>query len=361
MGFDFINTFKIASIFIGTVVGAGLASGKEIYQFFSVYGLKSFLGFIICFIMYVIVGNMICNVSSREKLSSYSELINEVCPRIPAKVLNIFTSLYYLFSSSIIFAASGSLISEFFSVHKLYGVLLMIVATLVILKFSMNGLFLVNAITVPAMISVIFLIFILSEIFSPSITIQTSLFENINSGISMHKNVILSSFLYGGFNILSASGVLAPLSVENKKTSFRNGILIGSFFLVIMSMVINYMILNNMPYIAGYDIPLLYIAKIFGKGFQVVILILIWCEMLSTETSSMYSLAKSLSLKLKCSFSKCIFIIMGVSIPISIFGFSKLIAIIYPMFGLLSFIFIFYIARYELKKKREKTALAKNS
>ena len=45
LGNNFLNIFKVASIFIGTVVGAGLASGKEIYQFFSIYGLKSFFGF----------------------------------------------------------------------------------------------------------------------------------------------------------------------------------------------------------------------------------------------------------------------------------------------------------------------------
>ena len=38
-----------------------------------------------------------------------------------------------------------------------------------------------------------------------------------------------------------------------------------------------------MPYIAKYDIPLLYVSKIFGKTFQVIILVLIWVEMLSTE------------------------------------------------------------------------------
>ncbi|EIA25677.1 Acetyl-coenzyme A carboxylase carboxyl transferase subunit beta [Candidatus Arthromitus sp. SFB-3] len=36
---NLMSMFKVSCIFIGTVVGAGLASGKEIYQFFSIYGL----------------------------------------------------------------------------------------------------------------------------------------------------------------------------------------------------------------------------------------------------------------------------------------------------------------------------------
>lgn len=352
LGNNFLNIFKVASIFIGTVVGAGLASGKEIYQFFSIYGLKSFFGFIICFFIYIFIGNMICNISHKKNLSSYNLLISEICPKFPARVLNIFTSLYYLFSSSIIFAASGSIISQFFSVHKIYGIILMILVTLIVLKFSMKGLFLVNAISVPIMIFIIFIMFLMFEIFSDPINIQTSIVNNLENEIRIHNNIILSSFLYGGFNILSASGVLAPLSTENTKKNFKNGILIGSFFLVLISLIINYLNLSNMPYIAQYDIPLLYISKIFGKSFQIIILILIWIEMLSTETSSLYSLARSISNKFGHSFFKSVLIILSVSIPISIFGFSKLISVIYPIFGFLSFVFMFYVIKYRFKKNK---------
>lgn len=348
---DFFNVFKIACIFIGTVVGAGLASGKEIYQFFSIYGTKSFIGLILCFVMYIVIGNMICNISNKKNLSSYNLLINEICPKVPGKILNIFTGLYYLFSSSIIFAASGSIINQFFSIHKIYGIILMILVTLIVMKFSMKGLSVLNSLSVPLMISVIFIMFILFELFSDPINVQTSVNEVIQKEIRFHNNIILSSFLYGGFNILSATGILAPLSVENSKKNFKMGIFLGSFFLVFISIIINYLILANMPYIAKYDIPLLYVSKIFGRGLQVLILVLIWIEMLSTETSSVYSLAKSLSLKYNFSIFKCVLIILSISIPISILGFSKLIGILYPFFGFLSFIFMFYIIKYSIKNK----------
>lgn len=347
-----VSVFKIASIFIGTVVGAGLASGKEIYQFFSVYGTKSFFGFLICFIMYVVIGKMIWDISKKRNLSSYNLLISEICPKFTGKVLNLFTSMYYLFSSSIIFAASGSIISQFFSVDKIYGTILMIGITILILKFNMNGIFALNAISVPVMICVIFSMFVMFELFSSPINISPSIFVNtVKNEIKMHNNIILSSFLYGGFNILSASGVLAPLSVENSEKNFKRGIVLGSFFLVLISLIINYLILINMPYSGNYDIPLLYVSKIFGKPLQVLILILIWVEMLSTETSSLYSLGKSISNKLNITTFKSILLVMGISIPISIFGFSKLISILYPFFGFLSFVFMYYVIKYKLKNK----------
>lgn len=349
-----MNIFKIACIFIGTVVGAGLASGKEIYQFFSIYGIKSFLGFIICFLLYIIVGNIICNICNKKGLSSYNLLINEVCPKVPAIILNIFTSLYYLFSSSIIFAASGSIISQFFSVSRIYGILLMIGVTILILKFSMKGLAIINSISVPIMVSVIFIMFLLFEFFSDPMSINTSMvIADVEREIRLHNNIILSSFLYGGFNILSATGILAPLSYKNTKGNFKKGLFIGTLLLVLISMVINYLILTNMPYIARYDIPLLYISKIFGRFFQILILVLIWVEMLSTETSSLYSLAKGISNKYGISLFKGVLILLIISVPISVLGFSKLISVIYPFFGFLSFIFIYYIIKYQIDNKKE--------
>ncbi len=349
---NFISVFKIASIFIGTVVGAGLASGKEIYQFFSVYGTKSFFGLIICFLIYITIGSMIWGISKKNNLSSYDVLINEICPKFMGKILNLFTSLYYLFSSAIIFAASGAIISQFFSVNKIYGMVLMIVVTVLVLKFSMNGIFILNAISVPTMIFVIFIMFVMFELFSNPLNIPSSALVNtVQNEIKIHNNVILSSFLYGGFNILSASGVLSPLAVENSGKNFKRGVLLGSFFLVLISIIINYLILVNMPYSGQYDIPLLYISKIFGKPLQVLILILIWVEMLSTETSSLYSLGMGISNKFNISIFKSILLIMCISIPISVLGFSKLISILYPLFGFLSFIFMYYIIKYKIKNR----------
>ena len=41
------NIFKIVFVIIGTLIGAGFASGQEIYVFFSSYGIEGFIGIII--------------------------------------------------------------------------------------------------------------------------------------------------------------------------------------------------------------------------------------------------------------------------------------------------------------------------
>ena len=53
------NWIKIASIYVGTVIGAGFASGREIIEFFGVYGLKGIVGIIISGFLFSVLGSLL--------------------------------------------------------------------------------------------------------------------------------------------------------------------------------------------------------------------------------------------------------------------------------------------------------------
>ena len=51
LGFSIKNIYKITFVIVGTIIGAGFASGQEIYTFFNKYGFNRVNGdFCICFI-----------------------------------------------------------------------------------------------------------------------------------------------------------------------------------------------------------------------------------------------------------------------------------------------------------------------
>ena len=60
---NIVSIFQTAAVFIGTIVGAGLASGQEITQFFSTYGYVSFWGILICGLIYIVVSSIIISIS----------------------------------------------------------------------------------------------------------------------------------------------------------------------------------------------------------------------------------------------------------------------------------------------------------
>lgn len=329
--------FQISAVFIGTIVGAGLASGQEITQFFTAFGYKSFFGLIICMLMYILYSFMIIDLSTKYKLNSYKDLIVLVSSGLLGKITDILTSFFMISGAAIILAGSGALLHQYFGVSKWIGILIMSIIALMVLFRNTKGLVEINSLIVPSLLIVITTIFLLYMLFSGHTV-------NINhvQTISHNKNYwFLSSLIYASFNILSFSGVLVPFShdIKNKKYLIL-GTALGALGLTILSLMINFMLLTNIPYIYDYDIPLLYIVSRFGKIIQVVLLGIIWLEMFSTEVSDIYSVSKTLEQTFKISYNKAIICILTLSIPISQIGFKKLINFLYPAFGVISFIFL---------------------
>lgn len=341
-------TFQIATVFIGTIVGAGLASGQEIKQFFTSYGYKSFIGIIICCLVYIFISLIIIKLSIKYNLSSYNEVINLVSPGYLGKATNWITSIFLLCSSAIILAGSGALIHQYLGLSKWVGIFFMSLFSLLVLLKNTKGLIEINSFIVPSLMIIIITLFTLYILFNKDI----SNFSYIKS-IPYEKNPwLLSSLLYSGFNILCCTGVLAPLSSEIKKERpLIIGVILGSISLTIIGSMINFMLLLNTPYIYKYEIPLLYIANRFGTIIQLMLFCIIWLEMFSTEVSNIYSISKSLEQKFNISYKKSIFLILIIAIPISQVGFVNLISVLYPAFGFLSIIFMIQCCIFYYKDK----------
>lgn len=341
--------FQIASVFIGTVVGAGLASGKEITQFFTDYGFPSFIGIILCGIIYVIIGSIITDVSIRHNLKSYDEFINFISPNILGKITNLITSLFLLSGCAIILAGSGALIHQYFGVSKWVGVGLMVVLAILSLLKNTEGLINVNTFIVPCTVTVIICVFTLYVLFYGDVIN----FNFLSSVPKTKSNWLISTLLYAGFNLLCCSGVLVPLSQEIKeKKSITIGIAIGASLLTILCVFINIMLMLNIPYIHQYEIPLLYITNRFGKPIQIVLLIIIWFEMFSTVVSDIYSIGKTLEHKFNIKFITSVFLILIAALPISTIGFGNLISVLYPAFGVISLIFMIQLLFFYFVKDK---------
>ena len=347
---DLVKIFQIATVFIGTIVGAGLASGKEITEFFTMYGVNSFLGIIACGIFYIIMGSIISKISIDHNLSSYSDVINIISPNILGKFTGFVTTFFLISSASIILAGSGALIHQFFGIPKILGSLIMISIAVFFLRRDTEGLIEVNSFIVPGLIGTLTLITALYFSFCK----DTISFSNISSFPPQKSGLAISVILYAGYNTLSASGVLVPLSTQMKKTkTMIIGVIVGAVGLTILCLMINVLLTVNQPYIYKYEIPLLFVANRFGNIIQSLLLVIIWLEMFSTEVSDIYSISKTLEQSFNIKFKKAIFIVLGIALLISQFGFGNLITKLYPMFGLLSLIFIVQCIIFFFKHKKD--------
>lgn len=344
-----ILVLQIATIFIGSIVGAGVCSGRELNQFFATYGIAGFIGLILCGLLYIIFGKIIVTITTEKKVSSYNEFVDLVCPKLVARFINIVLTLFLLSSTSIILAGSGSIIHQYFNVPKWVGVLVMVACSSLFLLRNTEGLFEVNSIVVPTLIVIMSAIFF-SYIKENDFSFTYSYMRLIPR---QKSNLAVSTLVYVSFNILTIIGVLVPLSNElQKPKEIIKGIVIGSTVLTIISMYIMFLMLVNPFHAKMYEMPLLAIAMQMSRILQVAMLGVIWLEMFSSQISNVYSLSYFLKNKFHIEYNKGIFLVVILAAPFSVIGFAKLVEFLYPMYGVLSLVFLFYCSVFFYKMKK---------
>ena len=147
------SIFQIAAVYVGTVVGAGFATGKEIVEFFTQFGLYGFLGILIAGYLFIFTGTKIMLVAARIQATSYEEFNEYLFGKKPAFIINLFFLLMLLGVSAVMISGAGAVFEEQLGMPKRFGVWLTIVLATVVLFFGTRGLFAINSFVVPVMIS----------------------------------------------------------------------------------------------------------------------------------------------------------------------------------------------------------------
>ena len=347
---EIIISLKIAAVFIGTVVGAGLASGQEIIQFFTIYGFKGMLGIILCGMLYIFTGLMTIDLSYRYKATSYTDLIYLSCGKYLGAIIDAFTTLFLFGGACIILAGSGAVFYESFRIPSIIGILIMAICSVIVVLYSTDGLVFINLIIVPCTITIIILLSVF--VIASKTSISHSIIYDLSNAPSFKNSWFSSCLLYTSFNMLTATGVLSPMTQDIKRSKYVFiGIILGSIGLLLLSLLINTILILNAPGIFKVSIPMLYIATNYGKVITIILSIIIWCEMFSTEVSNIYSLAKTMHHNFNVNYKLSVILIIIIVLPFTRIGFASLIKLLYPPFGFVSLIYILCLARLYTKSK----------
>jgi uncharacterized membrane protein YkvI len=253
-------------------------------------------------------------------------------------VIDIFLTFFIFGSSTIMISGGGAMLHEYAGIKTYWGIFIMCIIVLLITLLSTKGLIAINSIVVPFSITIILMLGIL-VLFSISNIKDINVY--LNGLEPIKNNWMTSGILYSAFNIIGATGVICPMTndIRNKK-SFIYGCIIGSIILTLLALSINFSILIYSPQSYHNEIPNLFIASHYGKFISLCLTIIIWLEMLSTEISDIYSLSYRIHYSSSLPYTTCVLLIILLSIPFSFIGFSNLIALLYPPFGVIGVIFL---------------------
>ncbi|WP_010273250.1 YkvI family membrane protein [Paenibacillus senegalensis] len=336
-----VKIIQVAATYIGTVVGAGFASGQGILQFFTGYGAVGIIGIWMCTLLFIWLGSKMMLLAHRIKAYSYRELNTYLFGQFFGRVANGFTLIVLLGSSAVMLAGTGSIVEEQLGYPYQWGIIATVVLSFVVIRRGMAGILLVNSLVMPAML--IFLLIVAGSLisagdFTPG---PAAMYTTAGNGW------LLSAFSYAALNMALVQAVLVPLGSEiNDEKVLRWGGLWGGIGVGIMLMIVHFALLAKMPLISQYAIPMGEVIRNFGPWIHILFLIVIYGEIFTTLVGNVFGLIRQLSNT--NTFRRLqpipgnwlVLFILLLCLIISQFGFSSLMVHLYTYFGYLGLILL---------------------
>ena len=148
------NILKIVFVIIGTMIGAGFASGQEIYIFFFSHGLQGLIGIIISGSIIGFVTYKTFEIVNKYKINTYKEFL-DILIKGKDKVkdaINFIINIFVLITFFIMIAGFGAYFEQELGINSLIGSSILAIITFIIFMTNVKGVVKANEILVPILI-----------------------------------------------------------------------------------------------------------------------------------------------------------------------------------------------------------------
>lgn len=332
------NVIKIVMVIIGTLIGAGFASGREIYLFFLKFGKLGLVGIIVSSILTGIIIYKTLKIIKEKNIKNYNDLLENI--NFKHKKINFFikniVTIFLLISFYIMVAGFSAYIKQIYEIEIYISTTIFVIICYLFFRKSLKGMMKINEILIPFLL---FFILYLGIKNVPYLMESKMVFlENIES-----KGWFINSILYASYNSIILIPVLVTMNkylIDNKQ--IKNISIISALIIIILSFSIFTLLLKGFFYIEELELPLIQISLSFGKIFSYIYGFVIIASIITSAISAGYSFLENVS-KNKKEYNRNLILICVSSVLVSNIGFSNLVELLYPLFGFLGILQIVFI------------------
>lgn len=314
----------IALIYIGTVVGAGFASGQEIWYFFSRFQEKGLWGLVLSLMLLGLLGAKAMEWGRRNGVESYRDFLTALVGRRYGEFCDLVMTVFLFVLTGVMLAGSGAVTVEL-GWGREWGCWLTVVLTVLVLSRRLSGLKGVNLLIVP-------LLFL------------TGLALNLNgknvmppegTPLAPPSGWVVSAIQYSAYNLVMSLPVLVNLyQLEPEPAVLKWGGLAGGFALGTLALLIHF-ILRRYNF-STIDLPIFFLTQKWSRWWRYLYSFVLWGELFTTLVAHAYGLVSRFKLEKSKVYLGKLFGILALAVLVSRIGFARLITRFYPLFGIFS-------------------------
>lgn len=345
------NIINISMVIIGSIIGAGFASGQEINSFFYKYGLIGILGIIISIILISLIIYKVFLITKKEKINNYKNFLEKIFENKKiinnkkylniTNITNIIINIFLIISFFIMIAGFGAYFKQQYNISEIIGSIILAGICLIIFMNNIEGLIKINKYLIPILI--IFMIIIGINNIKNLNTIEINQEEIYNNFFSS----ILSGIIYASYNIILLIPVLIALKNKTEKSNIFLISIFSGIILLILSIIIYFLFENIKIDINKIEMPAVYVVSQYFPKYKTIYEFIIIASIFTTAISEGIGFLEN-TYKNKKRYTQFATILCITSVIFSKIGFSNLINLLYPIFGILGFWQIFMILKYKI-------------
>lgn len=319
----FKSGFKWMVLIVGTTIGAGYASGRELWEFF---GHESGLAIVLFTIFFTVSCLVIMEVSYQKKTADYMPVLKEIVGVRLTHFYDIMI-LFYLYTTTVVMLSGSGATGQAFNFSYWWGIAIIVVALFFLFIRGIEGLLILNQYILPVLIfGLLFVLILFTR--DEGLTFFSHWHEQRNW---------VAAFPFTALNILP---LIAVLGAIGHKVESRKEIWIGCISSGLILGALSYIYNNSLIQIADelllYEIPLFAILKEYPFSMLILMSVLLWFAIFTTAAAGVMGIVTRIQQYFKSPLALIVFILLITMVPLTTFGFSSLVSFLYPLYGILN-------------------------
>nr|WP_317282031.1 alanine:cation symporter family protein [uncultured Sellimonas sp.] len=365
----------LAGAVIAFTIGSGFATGQEIIQYYTAYGVQSILVILVFAVAFLYYNFNFAKAGAEQKFERGNDVYKYFCGKYVGTFCDYYSTVFCYMSFWVMVGGAASTLNQEYNLPTWVGAVVLTVLAIITVVGGLNSL--VDAIGVVGPIIVVLCIFIGlvtciidgGNIPEGLEVIRTGAYEGAKAGETIKNagpNWLISGLSYAGFVLLWFASFTAALGSKNKKKDLNYGIVGGTVAvcvaigLICFAQIanINTILPDGSAHVWNADIPNLILAMKIWKPFSAIFAIVVFAGIYTTAVPLLYNPAARFAKEGTPKF-KMLTIVLGViGLLVGLFlPFRVLVNIIYVLNGYVGAVLILFMIKKNIcdflaKKKK---------
>lgn len=350
MGKPRFSVWTVAAAYVGTVVGAGFASGQELLKFFTHHGEWGVAGLAAAAVLFAWLGAATLELGQRVGARSHEDVLRALGGAVVGRLIDLTATVFLFGTFAVMLAGSAAVFHEHLALPSVWGAAVMAVVTAATVLLGTAGVVRSIALFVPLMIAGVFAVTVATLLERPALA---NAWRWREPALAASPRWWMAALLYVSYNLVLAIPTLAPIGAQLPSPGrARLAGLLGGAWLGLAAAFVNLGLLGGLPDAARFEVPMLHLAERYVPALAGPFTLVLWLEVYTTAVACLYGLTARVT-GLGAPRSRA-FVLAATAAAwlLSQLGFSRMVGTLYPAVGYAGLLLIFLLARAALRRGR---------